>query len=92
VSVDKRGNKLFVDFSQNDPADTLAAAYSVRPGKQPTVSTPLDWEELDLKLRPSDFTLESILARLLEKGDLWKEIGNAKIKSRNSGIIKKLLA
>lgn len=43
VLKSKRGNHLFVDFSQNDEADTLACAYSVRPDKQPNVSTPIDW-------------------------------------------------
>ena len=70
VSVDKRGNKLFVGFSQNDHADTLACAYSVRSGKQPTVSTPIDWDEPDLKLKSTDFTIDNIPARLLEKGDI----------------------
>src|SRR5215217_7407671 len=91
VSVDKRGNKLFVDFSQNDEADTLAAAYSVRPGKQPSVSTPIRWEELDLKLKPTEFTLDTISARLLEKGDIWKDLHNAKIKAQNTKILKTIL-
>jgi bifunctional non-homologous end joining protein LigD len=91
VSVDPRGNKLFVDFSQNDEADTMAAAYSVRPAKQPSVSTPLEWDELNLKLKPSDFTIESMPARLLEKGDLWKDLGNQKIRKANSKILKKIL-
>ena len=91
VSVDKRGNKLFVDFSQNDEADTLAAVYSVRPGKQPSVSTPLDWEELTLKLKPSDFTIDNITARLQEKGDLWERLHNARVKSANSKVLRKIL-
>lgn len=91
VSVDKRGNKLFVDFSQNDHADTLASAYSVRPAKQPSVSTPIDWEELDLKLRPTDFTMDNIPARIKDKGDLWKDLHNNKIKTSNSRILKTIL-
>src|SRR4026208_2253895 len=46
VSVSNRGNKLYLDPNQNDYADTVAAAYSVRPYKVPTVSTPLEWKEL----------------------------------------------
>jgi len=91
VSVDKRGNKLFVDFSQNDEADTLAAAYSVRPGKHPNVSAPLDWDELDLKLKPSDFRTDNMAQRLLKKGDLWKDLGSAKIKNANSKILSKMI-
>ncbi|SMC87647.1 non-homologous end-joining DNA ligase [Pedobacter africanus] len=91
VSVDKRGSKLFVDFSQNDQADTLAAAYSVRPSKQPAVSTPIEWEELTLDLKPSDFTIENIPSRLLEKGDLWKDLHNSNIKTKNSKILQLML-
>ncbi|MES2456328.1 MAG: non-homologous end-joining DNA ligase [Bacteroidota bacterium] len=91
VSVDKRGNKLFVDFSLNDEADTLASAYSVRPAKQPTVSTPIEWEELDLKLKPTDFNIGNMPARLESKGELWKDLHNPKIKTANSKILKTLL-
>lgn len=91
VSVDLRGNKLFIDFSQNDEADTLAAAYSVRPGKQPTVSTPLEWEEVTQKLKPSQFTIDTVQARLLEKGDLWKELFDKKMVALNSKQLLELL-
>jgi bifunctional non-homologous end joining protein LigD len=91
VSIDHRGNKLFVDFSQNDEADTLASAYSVRPAKQPSVSMPLDWEEVNEKLKPSQFTIQNIAPRLLEKGDLWKDLLDAKIISQNTKILKKIL-
>lgn len=91
ISVAHRGNKLFVDFSQNDEADTLAAAYSVRPGKQPSISTPIEWEELTLKLKPTDFTMDTVPARLLEKGDLWAELTNQKIKTANSNVLQQIL-
>jgi DNA ligase D-like protein (predicted 3'-phosphoesterase)/DNA ligase D-like protein (predicted polymerase) len=91
VLKSKRGNHLFVDFSQNDEADTLACAYSVRPAKQPNVSTPLDWDELDLKFTPSKFTIGNTALRLEEKGDLWKDIGNTKMKISNSKILLKIL-
>lgn len=92
VSVDKRGSKLFVDFSQNDEADTLASAYSVRPGRQPGVSAPIEWEELELQLKPTDFTMDNMPARLREKGDLWEKLNDAKIKTSNSKILSKILA
>lgn len=91
VSVDKRGNKLFVDFSQNDEADTLASAYSVRPSKQPCVSAPIEWQELNLKLKPTDFTIETMPARLLEKGDLWQDLQDPKLKTKNSVVLQKIL-
>jgi bifunctional non-homologous end joining protein LigD len=91
VSVDKRGTKLFVDFSQNDEGDTLAAVYSVRPAKQPCVSTPIEWDELSLKMKPADFTIENIPARLLKTGDLWKDLHHLKLKSKNSKILEKMI-
>jgi bifunctional non-homologous end joining protein LigD len=92
VTVDKRGNKLFIDFSQNDPADTLAAAYSVRSAKEPTVSTPVDWKEVTLKLEPADFTIANVPQRLLEKGDLWKGLHDTKITTKNNKLLKKIIA
>jgi DNA ligase D-like protein (predicted ligase)/DNA ligase D-like protein (predicted 3'-phosphoesterase)/DNA ligase D-like protein (predicted polymerase) len=91
VAVDKRGNKLFVDFSQNDQTDTLASAYSVRPAREPNVSAPIEWGELDTNIRPSDFTVGNMLARLQQKGDLWKDLYHPKIKSKNTKILNKFL-
>lgn len=69
VSTDKRGKKLFADFSQNDLADTLAAV-SVRSAKQPNVSASLEWDELNNNFKPSNFTIENMLARQQQKGNL----------------------
>jgi DNA ligase D-like protein (predicted 3'-phosphoesterase)/DNA ligase D-like protein (predicted polymerase) len=91
VSVDKRGDKLFVDFSQNDPADTLAAAYSVRPAKQPCVSAPIQWEELDAKLKPADFTIENMPERLQQIGDIWEDLHEAKTVKLNNRSLNKIM-
>ncbi|WGQ10692.1 non-homologous end-joining DNA ligase [Pedobacter gandavensis] len=91
IPIDKRGNKLFIDYSQNDFADTLASAYSVRPAKHPIVSTPIEWEELDMKLKPDNYTIANLPARLQHKGDLWQNLHNPKIKTKNSKILKQLL-
>ena len=92
VSIDHRGNKLFVDFSQNDEADTLACAYSVRPAKTPAVSTQLEWNEVNQDLDPTQFTIDTILERLKEKGDLFRELHHKKTKTANSSILKKQLS
>ena len=91
VSIDHRGNKLFVDFSQNDEADTLASAYSVRPSKKPIVSTPLDWNELTENLSADQFTIDTIIDRIKVKGDLFKGIFDEKIKAANTKIINGLI-
>ena len=71
VSINQRGNKLYLDPNQNDEADTIASAYSARPFHLPTVSTPLEWKEVNSKLDPQAFTIASIPARLKKKGDLF---------------------
>jgi bifunctional non-homologous end joining protein LigD len=70
----KRQKKVYVDFLQNRKGQTLAAPYSVRPKKGATVSTPLEWEEVNDKLDPSNFTIRNILKRVEKKGDLWKPV------------------
>lgn len=83
-SVANRGNKLYVDPSQNDYSDRLAAAYCVRANKQPTVSTPLEWKEVNSKLHPRKFTISNIFNRLEKKGDLWKDLLSEKTRIGNT--------
>ena len=90
VSIDHRGSKLFVDPSQNDYADTLPCAYSVRPYKHPTVSTPLEWKEVKEKLDPKKFTVDTIAERLEKKGYLWGDLLNDRIRKANTVNLKKL--
>lgn len=70
-TVSKRGNKIYIDFLQNRKGQTIAAPYSVRPRPLATVSTPLDWSEVNQHLTPEMFTIKNILSRLEKKGDLW---------------------
>ncbi len=73
-SIKKRKNKLYIDFLQNRRGQTLAAPYSVRPKPGATVSTPLEWDEVNEKLHPSQFTIKNVLNRFEKKGDLWKPV------------------
>lgn len=91
VSIAHRGTKLFVDPSQNDCADTLACAYSVRPYKHPTVSTPLEWKEVNDRLDPNKFTMDTVPERLEKKGDLFEDLTDEKIRRDNTIQLKKLL-
>jgi bifunctional non-homologous end joining protein LigD len=65
-----RPHKVFVDWSQNNPAKTTVAPYSLRARPEPTVSTPLDWAEVESREHLS-FTAEDVLARVEERGDLF---------------------
>ncbi|WP_327588903.1 non-homologous end-joining DNA ligase [Nonomuraea sp. NBC_00507] len=68
-----RPGKVFIDWSQNNPAKTTVAAYSLRAGDQPTVSTPLTWKEVEGCERPEDlvFMAPDVLARVGKRGDLF---------------------
>jgi DNA ligase D-like protein (predicted polymerase) len=66
---DKRGGKLLVDHKQF-MAKTLVAPYSLRAADGATVSTPIEWSEVSMKLDPKKFNLRTLRDRLDAKGDL----------------------
>lgn len=86
-SRNQRGKKVYIDPSQNDYSDRLAVAYCCRPAHHPTVSTPLDWKELNDNIDPKQFTFEAILNRLKKKGDIWKSLLNEDIRKKNGTIL-----
>lgn len=62
---------IYVDFLQNIRGKTVAGVYSVRAQSRPTVSTPLEWSEVAAGLDPAAFTIDTVPARVRERGDLW---------------------
>jgi bifunctional non-homologous end joining protein LigD len=71
-----RAGKVLIDWSQNDEHKTTVCAYSLRARERPTVSTPLEWEEVEQLMRSRDpeelaFTGDDVLARVAEHGDLF---------------------
>ena len=64
---------VFVDYNQNAKDRTVAAAYSVRPKPNATVSAPLSWDEVD-SCEPNDFTLATMPHRFREIGDRHRGI------------------
>lgn len=80
-AVKARGaTAVYVDFLQNIIGKTVAAAYSVRARPEPTVSTPIAWDELDDDLDPRNFTIDTAPQRFEKVGDLW----NPALKKKNS--------
>lgn len=74
-NLQKRGNKnIYLDYLQNRRGQTLACAYSLRPRKGATVSTPLEWKEVKSGLTPAQFTIDNIFDRIKKKGDIFKEV------------------
>jgi DNA ligase D-like protein (predicted polymerase)/DNA ligase D-like protein (predicted 3'-phosphoesterase) len=68
----QRKGKVFIDWSQNNPAKTTIAPYSLRAREAPTVSTPVTWAEVRDCDRVSDlmFLPDEVVARVEEHGDL----------------------
>lgn len=73
-SPQKRQRKVYLDYLQNNFAQTVASPYSVRPRSGATVSTPLKWTEVKAGLDPADFTIKTVLKRLKKVGDLFKPV------------------
>ena len=74
----RRPGKVFVDWSQNDRHKTTVCAYSLRARPQPTVSTPLTWDEVADAIADDDddalvFGTTDVLGRIEELGDLYAE-------------------
>jgi len=69
-----RQKKIYLDVLQNRAKQTVVAPYSVRGRPQACVSTPLHWEELKKGLTPQDFTIETVIPRLKEVGEIFSPI------------------
>ena len=68
-----RRGRVLIDWSQNDEHKTTVSVYSLRARTQPTVSTPVTWEELE---DPAALVFEAgdVLDRVSEHGDLFAPV------------------
>jgi bifunctional non-homologous end joining protein LigD len=74
-----RPNKIFIDWSQNDNHKTTVCVYSLRAKDQPTVSTPVSWDELATAIRKNDpdelkFVSDETIHRAEQFGDLFEPV------------------
>jgi bifunctional non-homologous end joining protein LigD len=74
-----RKGRVFVDWSQNSRHKTTVCVYSLRALAQPTVSTPLMWDEVEAAVESGDpddlvFTAPEVLERVAEHGDLFAPV------------------
>jgi bifunctional non-homologous end joining protein LigD len=71
-----RPGKVLIDWSQNNAAKTTVAPYSLRARAQPTVSTPVSWDEVKACRRAADlvFTADDVLGRVAASGDLFAAV------------------
>jgi bifunctional non-homologous end joining protein LigD len=59
----------YIDCLQNRFGQTIVAPYSVRPREGAYVSTPLEWSEVNAKLKIQNFTIKTVLKRLKKKDE-----------------------
>ncbi|MBA3677316.1 MAG: DNA polymerase domain-containing protein [Sphingosinicella sp.] len=75
ISKAERSGRIFIDYLRNDATSTAVGPYSTRSRPGAPVATPLEWEELDKKLDPANFTVETLPSRLAAlKRDPWAEM------------------
>jgi bifunctional non-homologous end joining protein LigD len=71
-----RPGKVFIDWSQNNPAKTTISVYSLRARPRPTVSTPISWDEVAgcTKAEQLVFEASDVLERTAADGDLFAPV------------------
>ncbi len=78
-----RTGKVFIDWSQNNSHKTTVCVYSLRAKNEPTVSTPIEWKEVELAWkhkRMLSFNSEEALKRVENRGDLFEPALNLRQK------------
>lgn len=79
MAKEHRTNKIFINWSQNDPSKTMICVYSLRAREKPVVSFPLSWEELESAAERNDpenllIMPSEALRKIKKKGDLFNEL------------------
>lgn len=74
-----RPGKVFIDWSQNDQHKTTAAVYTLRARNEPTVSTPISWDEVALAAKKGRadllrFLPHDVIRRVETHGDLFDPV------------------
>jgi len=90
-----RRGKVLVDWSQNDDHKTTVNVYSLRAKNQPTVSTPVTWNEVSKTLKKKDsavlhFESDNVIGRIRKMGDLFASVLELKQKLPSLETLKRL--
>src|SRR5258706_10136102 len=67
--VAARGERVYVDYLQNGRGKLIAGPFSVRPRPHAPVSMPLEWKQVNARLDPTKFNIETAPPRLQKSGD-----------------------
>lgn len=57
----KEPGTVLIDYRQNSHGRTIICPYSLRAVSQATVSTPLSWDDVKKRIKPTEFTLSSVV-------------------------------
>jgi bifunctional non-homologous end joining protein LigD len=68
---EKRGHRLFIDYTRNAFGQTSVAPYTIRAKPGAPVATPVEWDELD-HIHSQTYNIRNVLKRVAEKGDPWQ--------------------
>jgi bifunctional non-homologous end joining protein LigD len=79
IARSARAGRVLVDWSQNTEHKSMVCVYSVRAKQRPTVSTPVEWDEVVEALDAGDpglltFEMGALLERVAERGDLFAPV------------------
>jgi bifunctional non-homologous end joining protein LigD len=85
-----RNGKVLIDWSQNNSSKTTVAAYSLRARAEPTVSTPVSWQEVDRCAKNGNpgtlrFEAKDVLKRIEKIGDLMAPLVATKARVKKKG-------
>jgi bifunctional non-homologous end joining protein LigD len=73
----RQKNRVYFDYLQNGRSKTIAAPYVLRAYGGAPVATPLEWQEVQHGLHPTQFNITNALDRFAERGDLFAGVLNA---------------
>lgn len=73
IVAKRPAGRVLIDVQQNALGRPLAAPYAVRAFPKAPISAPILSRELRTSLKPETLNINTIFARLKEKGDLWSD-------------------
>ncbi|MBB4824279.1 bifunctional non-homologous end joining protein LigD [Sporosarcina luteola] len=85
-----RGSRLYIDYVQHHEGKTIVAPYSTRGGELATVATPLEWHEVTRQLGPEMFTIPTVLERLKQIGNPFRNFKEAGAKQPFQEVLQQL--
>jgi bifunctional non-homologous end joining protein LigD len=73
--INKRGDRVFIDYLRNDYSATAIAPYSLRANQWAGIATPISWDEVknNKKLTPYAYNINNIRDKMRIDANPWDE-------------------